>query len=159
MIEPVVRAAGEGERYWFYGGGVHVWKVTSKQSGGAVFAFEDELVKGKTTPYHAHAEATELVYVLEGEILSRIDGVDHVVGAGGCTMAPAGTPHAFLVTSEKARILTVQVPGSGDAFYMGASDPATPELEASAPLDFERVMASAAATGGMQVLGPPPFKN
>jgi quercetin dioxygenase-like cupin family protein len=157
MAKPVVRAAGEGDRYWFYGGGVHVWKVTSEQSDGAVFVLEDELVKGKMTPYHSHPEATECVYVIEGEILSRIDGVDYVVGAGGFTMAPPGVPHAFVVTSEKARVLAVQTPGAGDAFYLGASEPATPELEAEAPVDFDRVKASAAATGGMRVLGPPPF--
>jgi len=34
---------------------------------------------------------------------------------------------------------------------------ATPELEKAAPVDFDRVTASAARTGGMRVLGPPPF--
>ena len=159
MAEAIVRAAGEGERYWFYGGGVHVWKVRSAQSDGAMFALEDELIKGKNTPYHAHPEATECVYVIEGEILARIDGVDHVVGAGGFTMTSAGVPHAFVVTSEKARILAIQVPGNGDAFYLGASEPATAALVAAAPVDFDRVKASAIATGGMQVLGPPPFDN
>jgi hypothetical protein len=61
------------------------------------------------------------------------------------------------VTSEHARLLAFHAPGSGAAFYLGASDPATPELEAAAPVDFERVTASAMRTGGMQVLGPPPF--
>jgi quercetin dioxygenase-like cupin family protein len=157
MATPVVRPAGDGERYWFYGGGVHVWKVTDRQTDGAFFAFEDELAKGKTTPYHVHPDATESVYVLSGEILVNIDGDEHVVGEGGFTMTPPGTPHAFVVTSEKARILALQVPGAGAAFYLGASEPATPELEAAAPVDFDRVTASATTNGGMRVLGPPPF--
>jgi quercetin dioxygenase-like cupin family protein len=159
MATPIVRAAGDGERYWFYGGGVHVWKVTDQQSDGAIFVFEDEMAKGKTTPYHVHADETECVYVLSGEILVNIDGDEHVVGEGGFTMTPPGTPHAFIVTSESARLLAIHAPGAGAAFYLGASEPATAELEAEAPIDFERVTASAKRTGGMQVLGPPPFSR
>ena len=72
-------------------------------------------------------------------------------------MTPPGTPHAFIVTSERARLLAIHAPGAGAAFYLGASEPATPELEKAAPVDFDRVTASAARTGGMRVLGPPPF--
>ena len=156
---PIVQAKGEGERYWFYGGGVHEWKATSEQTDGALFAFEDTLVKGKMTPYHMHPDATECVYVLEGEILVNIDGREHVVGEGGFTMTPPGVPHAFTVTSPTARILEIQTPGSGGAFYLGASELATPELEAAAPVDFDRVVASGATNGGFQMLGPPPFAH
>ena len=157
MATPIVRAAGEGERYWFFGGGVHEWLVTDQQSDGALFVFLDDMEKGKTTPYHLHPDETECVYVLSGEILVNIDGDEQVVGEGGFTMTPPGTPHAFIVTSDRARLLALHTPGAGAAFYLGASEPATPELEAAAPVDFDRVTASAARTGGMQVLGPPPF--
>ena len=157
MATPVVCAAGEGERRWFYGGGIHTWKVTDEETDGTLFVFEDELVEGKCTPYHAHQDATECVYVLEGELLVNVDGVEHVVGPGGFTMTPPGTPHAFVVTSPTARILDVHVPGAGAAFYRGASDPATADLEAEAPVDFDRVVAVGADTGGMVLLGPPPF--
>src|SRR5690349_2607377 len=159
MATPVVRAAGEAERYWFYGGGVHQWLVTDQQSDGALFVFEDEMEKGKTTPYHLHPDETECVYVLAGEILVNIDGDERLLGEGGFTMTPPGTPHAFIVTSDRARLLALHTPGAGAAFYLGASEPSTPELEAAAPVDFDRVTASAARTGGMHVLGPPPFKR
>jgi quercetin dioxygenase-like cupin family protein len=157
MVKPIVRQAGEGDRYWFYGGGVHVWKVTDEQSGGALFAFEDELVKGKKTPLHLHSDATECIYVLDGEIRSQIDGEERLLGAGSFVMTPPGVPHALVVTSDTARVLSMQIPGSGAAFYLGASEPATAELEAEGPVDFDRVIASGVATGGMKVLGPPPF--
>jgi quercetin dioxygenase-like cupin family protein len=159
MATPIVRANGEGERYWFYGGGVHVWKVTDDQTDGAVFVLEDSLVQGKMTPYHVHPKATECVYVLEGEILVNIDGQEHVVGEGGFTMTPPGVPHAFTVTSPTARVLAMQMPGAGAAFYLGASEPSTPELEAAAPVDFARVVASGAKNGGFEMLGPPPFAH
>lgn len=157
MATAVVRDRSEGERYWFYGGGVHLWKATMEETDGALFVFEDHLVQGKTTPLHAHPDATECVYVLEGELLVSIDGTQRTVGAGGFTMTPPGVAHAFVVTSTTARVLALQVPGRGAAFYLGASERATPEIEAAAPVDFDRVAASGAANGGMTILGPPPF--
>ena len=74
-------------------------------------------------------------------------------------MAPRGVPHAFLVTSEMARILFLETPGSSEAFYRGASEPATRELETAATVDFARVRASAERNGGIEILGPPPFKS
>jgi quercetin dioxygenase-like cupin family protein len=154
---PIVRAAGEGERLWFYGGGVHTWKATAAETGGAFLLFEDVMSQGKTTPLHTHPELDETLYVLEGEILFHIDGDDHQVGVGGVAVAPRGAPHAFLVTSKMARILCLETPGTSEAFYRGASEPATRDLEASAPVDFARVRASAERNGGIEILGPPPF--
>jgi len=154
---PIVREAGEGERLWFYGGGVHTWKATAAETGGTFLLFEDHMLRGKTTPLHIHPYVDETLYVLEGEILLHIDGAQRQVGRGGVVMAPRGVPHAFLVTSETARILFLETPGSSEAFYRAASEPATSDLEASAPVDFGRVRASAAQNGGIEILGPPPF--
>src|SRR6266568_4798932 len=97
---PIVREAGEGERLWFYGGGVHTWKATAAETGGTFLLFEDHMLRGKTTPLHIHPYVDETLYVLEGEILLHIDGAQRQVGQGGVVMAPRGVPHAFLVTSE-----------------------------------------------------------
>jgi quercetin dioxygenase-like cupin family protein len=157
-VVPIVRASGEGERLWFYGGGLHIWKATSAETGGAFLLFEDVMSRGKATPLHTHPEVDETLYVLEGEILLHIEGEEQRVGSGGVAMAPRGVAHAFLVTSETARILFLETPGSSEAFYRGASEPATPDLEISAPVDFDRVRESAKRNGGIEILGPPPFK-
>jgi quercetin dioxygenase-like cupin family protein len=157
-VVPIVRASGEGERLWFYGGGLHIWKATSAETGGAFLLFEDVMSRGKATPLHTHPEVDETLYVLEGEILLHIEGEEQRVGSGGVAMAPRGVAHAFLVTSETARILFLETPGSSEAFYRGASEPATAELEISAPVDFDRVRESAKRNGGIEILGPPPFK-
>ena len=47
---PIVRNDGEGERLWFYGGGVHVWKASGEETDGALLLFEDLLSQGKATP-------------------------------------------------------------------------------------------------------------
>ena len=157
-LVPIVRAADQGERLWFYGGGLHIWKATASETGGAFLLFEDVMSRGKTTPLHTHPQVDETLYVLEGEILLHIDGEEQRVGSGGVALAPRGVPHAFLVTSETARILFLGTPGSSEAFYRGASEPATRELENAAPVDFARVRKSAERNGGIEILGPPPFK-
>ncbi len=156
-LVPVVRVAGEGEKLWFYGGGVHTWLATNKETGGSFLLFDDVLTMGKTTPLHSHPEVDETLYVLEGEILVHVDGREHKLDKGGLAMVPRAIPHAFLVTSETARVLTLETPGSSEAFYRGASEALTPSLEATAPVDFARVRASAAQNGGIEILGPPPF--
>jgi len=156
-LVPIVLCEGGGEKLWFYGGGAHTWLATSAQTGGAFLLFDDVMARGKTTPLHTHPEVDETLYVLDGEILVHVDGREQTLGRGGMAMVPRGVPHAFLVTSERARILFLETPGTSEAFYRGASEPLTPALEASAPVDFDRVRASAAQNGGIEILGPPPF--
>jgi quercetin dioxygenase-like cupin family protein len=152
----IVRADGEGERLRFLGGGLMTMKATEAETDGAFLLFEDHMVAGKVTPLHSHA-TDETLYVLEGELLVHIDGVEHAVGPHGVAVALRGVPHAFLVTSPTARVLTLLTPGSAEAFYRGASEPAGADDDGSGPVDFDRVRASAERSGGMQLLGPPPF--
>ena len=151
----VVRMAGEGDRRWFYGGGTHTWKVTSDDSNGAFFLFEDELTEGKMTPWHCHPDTDEAIYVLEGEIVVNVDGDEQRIDTGGMWMAPRGVSHAFTVVSPTARLLSFQTPGTAQPFYWDASEPAT--TPDAGPVDFDRVRQVATATGATTVLGPPPF--
>jgi quercetin dioxygenase-like cupin family protein len=155
--DPIIRAAGEGDKRSFLGGGHHTWKLMTEDTGGAFFMFEDVMGQGKCTPLHRHPEADETVYILEGEILVNVNGKETRVGAGGMTFTPKGTPHAFLVVSETARVLTFQTPGIGQAFYRGASEPTTDDT--SETVDIARLQASAQANPrGIELLGPPPFE-
>ena len=156
MASAVVRAAGEGEKRWFLGGGLHTWKVRATDSDGSLVVFEDELEGGKLTPLHMHADVDEAIYVLEGEIVLEAHGEPVVVGAGGFAFAPRGVPHAFMVRSDRARLLAIQTPGSGESFYIQASETVT-DGSTSGPVDFERLGAIAAETGATTILGPPPF--
>jgi quercetin dioxygenase-like cupin family protein len=151
-----VRADNQGERRWFCGGGLHTWKATAEETGGAFLIFEDDLDAGKVTPLHRHPDADETFYMLEGEILLHVAGAEpRPVQAGGIAIIPRGIPHAFMVTSVRARMLCLQTPGSGEAFYRQASEPAA--SPSAPPLDFVRVREAAAATGSIELLGPPPF--
>lgn len=155
MAEAIVRNAGEGEQRWFLGGGVHMWKASSEETDNSMIVFEDELEYGKVTPLHLHADVDEAMYVIEGEILLSAGDGERVLGAGGFAFAPRGCAHAFMVTSERARILAIQTPGSGQAFYLGASQPLAES--GTGPVDFERLQEVAVETGATTILGPPPF--
>lgn len=151
---PIVHGAGEGEKRSFFGGGVHTWKLTAEQTGGAFFLFEDVMARGKTTPLHCHPDADETIYVLEGEIVVNVAGVESRLGAGSMSFVPRGVEHALLVASEGARMLCLQSPGAGQAFYRGASEPTAGD---TSTVDLVRLRASAVENGGVELLGPPPF--
>jgi quercetin dioxygenase-like cupin family protein len=154
---PIIRAAGEGDKQLFFGGGLHTWKLLAEDTDGAFFLFEDVMARGKMTPLHRHPDADEMAYVLEGEILVKVDGKETRVTAGGMSFVPRGVEHAFLVVSEEARILSLQSPGAGQAFYRGASEPATDDRVDA--VDLARLQASAKENGGVEILGPPPFET
>jgi quercetin dioxygenase-like cupin family protein len=134
-MKQIIRERGEGELRWFYGGGVHEWKVRSEEANGSLFVFEDTLVRGKTTPVHTHPH-DELAYVLEGEVICFSEGRERRVKAGATIFTPRGVQHAFTVVSETAEIRDgVAVEGK---------------------VDFGKIQEAAIATGGTNVLAPPP---
>jgi quercetin dioxygenase-like cupin family protein len=152
----IVRQAGEGERLWFAGGGVFTMKASAAETDGAFVLFEDVVRKGKTTPLHLHPREDETIYVLEGEILVHWEGREETVGAGGVFIALRGVPHAFMVTSETARLLAIQTPGTGEGFYRAVSEPAGPDAETRPP-DWDRLRSAAEQSDSIEILGPPPF--
>ncbi|MBC7441779.1 MAG: cupin domain-containing protein [Ramlibacter sp.] len=150
-----IRQGDEGEQRWFCGGGLHTWKVTESDSGGAFLMWESLEEGGKATPLHLHADADETFHLLEGAVVLYLDNEERSVRTGGVAVVPRGVPHAFKVTSPHARMLWVHTPGGGEAFYRVASDPVIPG-EGRPPVNFGRVKAAAESTGGAEILGPPP---
>jgi quercetin dioxygenase-like cupin family protein len=154
---PIIRQAGDGEQMWFAGGGTFTWKATAAETGGAFLMFEDRMERGKTTPLHLHPNEDEAIYVLEGELLVDVEGEQHRVGAGGLFVAPRGVPHAFMVTSETAYVLSLQTPGTAESFYRDAGEPVASDADAARPADWARLRAVAERSPSIELLGPPPF--
>jgi quercetin dioxygenase-like cupin family protein len=154
---PIIRQHGEGERFWFAGGGVFTMKATSEETAGAFVLLEDNVVQGKVTPMHRHPDFDETIYVLDGDLLVDMDGTQFPVGAGGIFVAPRTVAHAFKVTSSRARLLCLQTPGSGEDFYRRASQPISSDTDAERPADLELLSRAAAESPSIELLGPPPF--
>ena len=113
---------------------------------------------GKMTPLHTHPGLRRDDVRARGrDPVAHGRRDEHRVAAGGLAVAPRGVPHAFLVTSEVARLLCLHTPGCCEAFYRDASEPVDASAPATGVVDFGRVRASAAKNGGIEILGPPPF--
>ena len=100
----VVRRSGEGERRWFFGGGIWTWKLSGAEAQDGLLVVEVELDGGKRTPLHTHP-IVESMWVLAGSLRFRVGDDDHVLDTGDYIWVPSETPHAFLVESEHARVL------------------------------------------------------
>jgi quercetin dioxygenase-like cupin family protein len=157
---PIVLEPHTGEFIWF-GAGLFTFKVTSEQSGGVFILSEDTMSRGKTTPLHVHRIHDETVYLIEGELLVHLDGVEYISRPGSVVAIPRGTPHAFLVKSETARLIVFVTPGdrNAEAFFRegGETAPSRTPPPPGTPLNIPRILEAGKRTGFMEVLGPPPF--
>jgi mannose-6-phosphate isomerase-like protein (cupin superfamily) len=137
---------------WFAGTRVLV-RVHAAQSGGRLGAWESEESFGVALPLYIHTREDEQVMLLEGEITVRVgDGVHHLVAADTLAL-PRGVPHAHVVTSPRARLLTVAIPGGFERLFTDHGVPALPGT-AAPPADTD-ALAEAAAQLGVQIVGPP----
>jgi quercetin dioxygenase-like cupin family protein len=152
----VIARADEGDPFWF-DGGLMTMKARPSQTGGSISALGVRVPNAKATPLHAHPDAEETIFLIEGEIVLHIDGTNHQLESGAMWTVIRGTPHAFAVRSPEARMIVVFTPGGGEEFFIEAGEPAARrELPPPAAQDFARYQAAAAKTE-MILLGPPPF--
>ena len=159
VLAPVLLHRDQGEALWFNNDLLTV-KATGAETAGAFLLIEELARQGKVTPLHTHPDEAESFWVLEGEVLLHLDGEERMLGAGAFASVPPGVPHAYLVTSDVARLVILVTPGSGamEAFFRDASEPARERaLPAERPLDIKRIVAAADRTGAVKILGPPPF--
>ncbi len=148
-------AAGEGETLWFAGAHQTI-KHPGDWSDGKFSLVEVSVPRGRATPLHRDP-SDETFYVLEGRVLFHLDGAEHDASAGDTLSVRQGVPHAFVVTSDVARFLVLNTPGTHDRYFRDGGEPATHQDFGAAPdPDYERMEASN-AKHGVEILGPPPF--
>lgn len=68
---------------------------------------------------HFHKRSTELYYVLSGEGMVVLDGVEHEVKGGSLVHIPPGVVHS---AQGRMRVLVVGVPDIADDDYFDASE-------------------------------------
>ncbi|MEA2427987.1 MAG: hypothetical protein QOF37_1615 [Thermoleophilaceae bacterium] len=148
-------AASEGDAIWFNGALITV-KSPGDWSDDAFSLVEVASTAGRATGLHTDP-SHETFYVLEGELLFHVDGTEHTALPGETVSVRRGVPHAFVVTSDTARFLVLNTPGTHDRFFRDGGEPATGrDLSAAPPPNLERTMA-AAKEHGVVFMGPPPF--
>ena len=146
----------EGDAIWFNGALQNV-KLPGDWSDDAISLVEVTSTRGRATGLHTDP-SHETFYILDGELLFHVDGVEQRAGAGATVAIRRGVPHAFQIASETARFLVMNVPGTQEHFFRAGGEPAMSRDFADAPPpNMERTMA-AAEKFGIVFLGPPPFK-
>jgi quercetin dioxygenase-like cupin family protein len=155
----IIKADGEGDAIWF-NNDLFIFKAMSDETGQALTLFEELSQRGKVTPLHLHPNADETFYVIDGEIQIHVDGAERTLKRGSVASVPRGMPHAIMVTSATARVLTIVTPGCKELelFFREGGEPAMQRaLPPITPLNLERIRAAALRHGSVVILGPPPF--
>jgi quercetin dioxygenase-like cupin family protein len=158
---------GATETLWFLGTLARI-KLDGTQTGGRFGLWEGVLPRGASPPLHSHPQ-DETFYILDGELtVWLVDGSDvpadwtlggQRCGVGAVVFAPGGTPHAFRVESDTARMLVLSTPAGIEDMVRGLAEPARwPWLQP--PPDGPRVPAERVAeverATGVVRHGPPP---
>ena len=117
----------------------HVYKASTRDTGGAYVSFEIEIPSGCGAPPHVHAVDSESLYVLDGEIRFTDATGTRVARRGEFVFLPSGGMHAFTNAGDApARALVVAAPGiEAERFFAevdarGADVPGPAEVTAMA---------------------------
>jgi hypothetical protein len=107
---------------------------------------------------HIHHREDETFFVIDGTVHVICGEAEYVVSAGGLAILPMGEPHAFVVTSPTARLLTLAEPAAFEEFVAEVGTvPEGPGLPppAAEPPDLA-ALSAIAARYGIDIIGPPP---
>lgn len=142
---------------WFLGGLLHL-RAGGAESGGRWGLVDHFVERGYCSPLHVHTRDDETFFVVEGTIRVVCGDAEYLVSAGGLAILPMGQPHAFVVTSPTARLLTLAEPAGFEDFVaeLGTA-PTGPGLPpASAEPPDSAALAATAVRYGIEIVGPPP---
>jgi mannose-6-phosphate isomerase-like protein (cupin superfamily) len=117
---------------------------------------EGQMSAGHAPPLHMHEGDHEAFYVLAGEVRFRCGDAEFDAGPGDAVRVAPGTPHAFRVGDDGARMLMFSTSSHLAAFMTEGGEPAQALTlpPADRDRDMERVT-RLAAKHDMTILGPP----
>jgi quercetin dioxygenase-like cupin family protein len=110
---------------------------------------------GAASPLHLHRREDEQFLLIDGTARFRIGERWLEAGPGDSIFLPRGVAHAYVITSETARVVGSVTPGGMESFFTDLGTPVTPG-HAPAPPPSIPAMAAAAAQYAVEILGPPP---
>lgn len=125
--------------------------ISRKETSGRFALVETIERHGHELPAHRHHWEDKTIYVLEGALAIAIAGTWVRVPAGAAVFLPRGVEHAYAVTSDTARVLTMLTPAGFERFYLDI-DAATSRSDTAT---LEQVV-TLAARYGCEITGPHP---
>ena len=115
VTKPYRVASGEGlANVWWKSGRVTV-KAGSAETDHTFSQIETDDPRGSGPPLHLHHNEDETFYVLEGEVTVQVGDERIDLNAGDFLFGPRGIAHAYIVRSERARMLVTASPGGVEA--------------------------------------------
>jgi len=156
MPVPVVKHAFQVDRYLWEGRTTMAVVLDADDTRGQFALLDQHGFAGDATPLHRHLHEDEAFYVLDGEIIALAGDQEHRAAAGSAIFLPRGLAHAFMVTSDSARVLIITTPAGFEGFIREAGVPLHEEAPATWEFDVGRLMGPA-QSAGIEILGPPPF--
>lgn len=151
----LVQLPAGGELLWHLDA-LWTFKIPSAATGGTFSLAEQLLPKGSAPPLHRHTREDEAWIVLDGEVTFFLDDNEHRVGPGTYVFGPRNRAHTFRVESNTARLATLLIPGTAEAFFHSTGRPAEsralpPPVEPDLP-----ALLAGLQEHGIEFLGPPP---
>ncbi|MBK7585758.1 MAG: cupin domain-containing protein [Myxococcales bacterium] len=111
---------------------------------------EDHAGRGDSAPLHRHPWASwELI--ISGEVRMVIDGNEYTLGAGDSIYVPPNAAHTYVVLSERAHTVGVNL---SDGRFPSLQRQAVPLLQAEGGPDMQKLV-MLAKEHSVEVLGPP----
>ena len=154
--KPYRAASGEGlADVWWKSGRITV-KAGGPEAGHAFSQIEVDDPRGTGPPLHLHHNEDETFYILEGELTFAVGDERMDLAAGDFLFAPREIPHAYVVRSERARMLVTASPGGVEQVFVNLGVPVTgsePPADAVMP-PMDELMRLFSGYG-CEILGPP----
>jgi len=156
VTKPYRVASGEGlANVWWKSGRITV-KTAGAETGSAFSQIETDDPRGSGPPLHLHHNEDETFYVLEGEVTILVGDERIDLNAGDYLFGPRGIAHAYIVRSERARMLVTASPAGVEQFFVNQGVPVTgaepPTDAVMLPMDE---LVRLFADYGCEILGPP----
>jgi quercetin dioxygenase-like cupin family protein len=70
-------------------------KLMSEHTGDAISIFEEIVPVGEGTPLHIHHTSDEVIHLIEGQLLMKLEDRTTTLLPGARVFIPRGTPHAW----------------------------------------------------------------
>ena len=122
----IVRTSGKIEAIKQLGPyGIETLIMPDQEIRTTAYRVKVRAVSTTSTSYHQIAE--ELYFVLSGDGVAILDGVEHELYAGVFLRLPPGTRHAFKAGSKGLEMLDIHAPGcrpDHDVYFVGGEVPA-----------------------------------
>jgi len=156
VTKPYRVASGEGLADVRWKSGRMTVKAGGAEESHAFSQIEVDDPRGSGPPVHVHHNEDETFYVLDGDVTFLVGDERIDVTAGDFLFAPRDIPHAYVVRSERARMLATASPGGAQQVFVRLGTPVTgsePPADAVMPPMDELVRLFAGY--GCEILGPP----